>query len=47
LIQSEEGAEMVEYAFILLLIVLVVLASVTAIGQTVQTFYNSILAGFP
>jgi Flp pilus assembly pilin Flp len=41
LIPDEDGAAMVEYGLLLLLIAMVAFASVKTLGQGVSSFYNS------
>ena len=40
--QDEEGQGLVEYALIILLVAIVVIAALTAIGQNVNTTFSSI-----
>lgn len=42
----EDGANLVEYAFILLLVVIVTIPFVGQIGQIVEVFYKVASAGF-
>jgi Flp pilus assembly pilin Flp len=43
---AEDGAQLVEYAFILMLITIVALPAVTRVGQIVETFYTVAQAMF-
>jgi Flp pilus assembly pilin Flp len=44
--KTENGASLAEYAFLLLLIALVVFASIVPFGQTVSSFFSSVPAMF-
>jgi Flp pilus assembly pilin Flp len=43
---DERGAASIEYAFLLLLIALAIIAAVTALGAKVASSYANIAAGF-
>ena len=40
------GATAIEYAMIACCVSIIIVASVTTIGSTLKTFFNSLLAGF-
>jgi len=45
-VKDEDGATMVEYAFVLMLIAAVCVATVASIGTTVNTMYAAASAAF-
>jgi Flp pilus assembly pilin Flp len=47
LFNSRKGQGLVEYALIILLVVLAVVGAVTSMGEQVATMYNTILGGLP
>ena len=46
-LNKEKGQAIVEYAFILLLIAIVVIVMVTGVGQKTNEFYNTINSSIP
>jgi Flp pilus assembly pilin Flp len=45
LVKSSEGQVLVEYAFVLLLVVIVLVAVVTSVGRSACNMYSSINSG--
>ncbi|MBY0501921.1 MAG: Flp family type IVb pilin [Alphaproteobacteria bacterium] len=45
--KCDSGATSIEYAFIASLIAVVIVISVTILGNNVLKLYNSVLAGYP